>query len=85
MALTPHQSDQFIAWIDEHWPDGLRCPLCQQTKWETGEIMTGLPVDPAAVTQLEGPINPLVQLRCRTCRNVLLFDAGPMGLMTPEG
>jgi hypothetical protein len=84
MGLTPHQHDQLTAWVDDHFPEGMRCPLCRGMRWEPGEIMTGLPVDPAAVTHMTGLIRPVVQLCCLACRNVVFFEAGAVGLLTPE-
>ncbi len=85
MPITPQQLEQMSAWMDEHFPDGLRCPLCQRDEWEAGEVIMGLWVDPAGAAQTEGPMNPMLQVRCLFCRHVVLFDAGPMGLAPAVG
>jgi hypothetical protein len=80
MPLTQTQHEQFVAWMEDHLPD-FRCPYCQKDHFETGEIITGLWIDPSGVAQTQGPMNPMLQVRCSFCRHVALFDAIPMGLL----
>lgn len=82
MPLTQQQFDQFDAWMNDHFPDGLPCPLCGRTVWASGEIVTGLPVDLEGKQVLQGGRTaPMLQVTCQSCRYIALFEAGPMGLI----
>ena len=81
MPLTQQQHEQFEAWMDEHFPDGLPCPLCKHDVWASGEIVTGLPVDLSGSVRRDGYTSPMLQVTCQNCRYIALFEAGPMGLI----
>jgi hypothetical protein len=80
-SLDPEQLQTFQDWIQRQFPNGLSCPLCKQNEWETGEVIAGFYIDSTGQMHDQGPTTPMVQVRCTTCRNILLFEALPMGLI----
>lgn len=81
MPLTLHQHEQFEAWMEDHFPDSLPCPLCRNVVWASGEIITGLPVDRNGSASQKGYTAPMLQVVCQNCRYIALFEAGSMGLI----
>jgi predicted nucleic-acid-binding Zn-ribbon protein len=71
MRLSADQQKLFENWLRQKIEHS-SCTLCQSNHWKVGEIMTGH-VGGEAVDDLS-PTTYMVQLICKNCGHVLLFD-----------
>jgi len=82
MQLTSEQNALLNKWIDE-WATLLHgtCPACGHPKtFQAGEIVCALPYGESGMQGGGSRVIPMVQVICRDCRHVLLFDAIGIGL-----
>ncbi|HWB01341.1 MAG TPA: hypothetical protein VG713_22780 [Pirellulales bacterium] len=70
MKLTSEQQKLFENWLRQKIEHS-SCTLCQANRWKIGELVTGHVSD--AVDDL-APATYMVQLVCKNCAHVLLFD-----------
>jgi hypothetical protein len=74
MPMGNIQKQKFQTWLTANVPNyPMPCSVCGRATWDAGEI-----VDTSGVS---GVLAPMVQLVCRTCGNVLLFDAKKTGVV----
>ena len=71
MKLTIDQQKLFENWLRQKIEHS-SCTLCQANRWKIGELI--LPQTPDAVDDLSHITPHVVQLICKNCGHVLLFD-----------
>lgn len=79
MAFSAAQDQKIQQWIKAKFPQGMRCPMCGQTKLS---ILPDLYADNLIGTQettLGGGVLVVTAL-CGNCSHVVSFAAKPMGL-----
>lgn len=57
------------------------CPICNNNKWETGDIISAPIMDESGNMSMGGKQIPMVQLICGNCLHIELFAAAPMGII----
>lgn len=72
MKLTVEQQKSFEAWLRQKI-EHTSCTLCQANRWKIGELINPRITDP--VDDMSTSMPSLLQLVCKNCGHVLLFDA----------
>ena len=84
MKLTERQSAVFSNWI-HYKVEHPTCHVCQGKEWRIGQLITA---DTDSVLEDASHLPEMVQLVCRNCAHVLLFDVhgieGWDATMTPS-
>jgi transcriptional regulator with XRE-family HTH domain len=80
--LNSHLNDQQA--IARFFTRQFPCTVCGETTWRVGATITTAIIDPITHEPkiLTGPFRVMLQIVCRTCGHVLLFDTGE--IPTPE-
>ena len=82
MKLNKAQISAFLNILDEKWPDPKTCPVCQNTNWDTIDIVFELKGYESKSRPAVSPtIMPLVPVSCKTCGNTILFNLISMGVL----
>jgi hypothetical protein len=71
MKLTQDQQKLFENWLRQKIEHS-SCTLCQANRWKVGELIVPHVID--AVDDLSVTVPHMVQLICKNCGHILLFD-----------
>jgi hypothetical protein len=71
MKLTSEQQRIFEDWLRKKM-EHHSCQLCQANSWKIGELI--VPENSDVLEEMTGSGAHMVQLICKNCANVLLFD-----------
>ena len=71
MKLSTDQQKQFESWLRQKIEHSA-CTLCQSNHWKIGDVIT--PAHASDAVDELGPPSSMIQLICKNCAHVLLFD-----------
>lgn len=79
MPLTQDQVKQFEKWFNSK-ATKKTCPVCDFDEWGVAEIIWAPKYAPGS-SIADHPTIPMVQVICRNCHYIMLFEAYSVGLI----
>lgn len=64
--------------ITSRWPEPRRCPICNSSSWNVGDVIYASLLDRPQLAQLYFPVN------CQVCSYTIFFDALAAGLVAED-
>ncbi len=84
MHLDEEQQNKILEHLNKALSKPLRCPICEDTNWGiTDEVFEIRGFYEGDMQTGGGHTVPAIILTCKNCGNILLFNAGLIGIVDP--